>query len=173
MEHIILVDENDSEVGTMEKMEAHRKGALHRAFSVVLFNTNGEMLLQKRASSKYHSAGLWSNACCSHPKPGEKIEDAAQRRLKEELGIDLMPKSLFKFIYRVAFPNGLFEHEYDHVLVATFNGNPIVNKAEVDEWKFVDYQELKQSIHERPKEFTHWFKIILEKMPSMQGLKSV
>src|SRR5687768_10210348 len=117
MEEVILVDLLDNPIGTMEKMEAHRKGELHRAFSVLVFNSKGEMLLQKRSKKKYHSGGLWTNSCCSHPLPGEKIEVAASRRLKEEMGIDLMPRFSYKFIYRTDLDNALVEHEYDHVLI--------------------------------------------------------
>src|SRR5688572_20187427 len=143
MEMVILVDHNDVAIGTMEKMEAHRRGELHRAFSVLVFNSKGEILLQKRALRKYHSGGLWTNACCSHPQPGEKMEDAARRRLKEEMGIDLQPEYAYKFIYKTVLDQNLVEHEYDHVYKATFNGEPAINKAEVADWKFVDLAWLK------------------------------
>src|SRR4249919_2599143 len=114
-QEVILVNEQNEAIGTMEKMEAHRKALLHRAFSVFIFNSKGEMLLQQRALNKYHSGGLWTNACCSHPRPGELIEDAATRRLKEELGFETPLKKIFQFTYQASFDNGLTEHEFDHV----------------------------------------------------------
>src|SRR5690349_19964529 len=117
MEQVILVDEHDREIGLMEKMEAHRKGVLHRAFSVVLFNSKGEVLLQKRSKNKYHSAGLWTNACCSHPRPNEPLQVAVKRRLQEEMGIDVDPQYLYKFLYQVELQNNLIEHELDHVFI--------------------------------------------------------
>jgi isopentenyl-diphosphate delta-isomerase len=161
MEMVILVDHNDVAIGTMEKMEAHRKGQLHRAFSVLVYNSKGEILLQKRALNKYHSGGLWTNACCSHPLPGEKIEDAARRRLREEMGIDLQPEYAYKFIYKTDLDQNLIEHEYDHVYKATFNGEPSINKAEVDDWKFVDLAWLKTDVARNPEAYTYWFKLIL------------
>jgi len=161
MDRVILVDERDNEIGTMEKLEAHQKGVLHRAFSVLLFNSKGEMLLQKRAKNKYHSGGLWSNACCSHPKPGEEMQEAVRRRLKEELGVDLKPTFSYKFIYNVAFTNSLIEHEFDHVFVGTFDGSPKVNRNEIDEWKFVDQKVLEDQVNTNPNQFTYWFKMIL------------
>ncbi|MEQ8426067.1 MAG: isopentenyl-diphosphate Delta-isomerase [Cyclobacteriaceae bacterium] len=161
MDRVILVDEWDNEIGTMEKLEAHQKGALHRAFSVLLFNSKGEMLLQKRAKNKYHSGGLWSNACCSHPRPGEEMQKAVSRRLKEELGVDLNPIFSYKFIYNVVFTNSLIEHEFDHVFVGTFDGSPKINKKEIDEWKFVNQKELEDHVNTNPNQFTHWFKMIL------------
>lgn len=161
MEEVILVNEQDQQIGTIEKMEAHRKGLLHRAFSVMIENSKGEILIQKRAKSKYHSGGLWSNACCSHPKPGEKTEEAAARRILEELGIELRPIFSHTFIYRVTFSNQLIEHELDHVYVARFDGLPIINKTEVEDWKFVDPQQLLKQIELNPDQYTHWFKTIL------------
>lgn len=161
MEMVILVDHNDVAIGTMEKMEAHRRGELHRAFSIIVFNSKGEILLQKRALHKYHSGGLWTNACCSHPQPGEKMEDAARRRLREEMGIDLQPEYAYKFIYKTDLDQNLVEHEYDHVYKATFNGEPSINKAEVDDWKFVDLAWLKTDVTRNPEAYTYWFKLIL------------
>jgi len=123
-DHVILVDESDHELGSMEKMEAHRKGVLHRAFSVLLFNSKGEVLLQKRSASKYHSAGLWTNTCCSHPKPAENIDIAVRRRLQEEMGIDSNPEFAYKFIYKTTLDNNLTEHELDYVFIGTFDGEP-------------------------------------------------
>src|SRR5688572_13790351 len=127
MEQVILVDDNDSEVGVMDKMEAHRKGVLHRAFSILIFNSKGDMLLQKRSSAKYHSAGLWTNACCSHPKPNESLDTAIRRRLLEEMGIDIRSEFAYKFQYRTELDNGLIEHELDYVYVGLFNGEPVIN----------------------------------------------
>ena len=161
MDEVILVNEQDQQIGTMEKMEAHRKGLLHRAFSVMIENSKGEILIQKRAKSKYHSGGLWSNACCSHPKPGEKIEDGVSRRVKEELGIELTPTFLYKFIYEVAFTNQLIEHELDYVFVATFDGVPMIDKEEIEDWRFVDRSQLISQMEERPDQYTYWFKNII------------
>jgi isopentenyl-diphosphate delta-isomerase len=161
MEHVILVDEHDNELGTMEKMEAHRKGVLHRAFSVLVFNTKGEMLIQKRADCKYHSAGLWTNTCCSHPRPGEQVEAAAKRRLKEEMGLDLRPSRSYSFIYRTKLDGGLIEHELDHVLTATFDGEPDINPDEAQDWQYISLPELKDKMNREPENFTHWFKLIV------------
>lgn len=161
MEHVVLVDENDREVGTMEKMEAHKKGVLHRAFSVLLFNKKGELLLQKRALGKYHSAGLWTNTCCSHPLPGECIKEAAKRRLREEMGIDLQPEFSYKFIYKTPLEKGLTEYEYDHVFTAIYDGAPAINKDEVAEWTFISLPELKKKIATEPERYTYWFRLIV------------
>jgi len=138
MESVVLVDEHDNAVGIMEKMEAHQKGLLHRAFSILLFNNKGEMLLQKRASQKYHSGGLWTNTCCSHPLPGETMTNATSRKLKQEMGIDTNIEFAFKFIYKSPLDKDLVEHEFDHVFIGTFNGTPSINKEEVEDWKFID-----------------------------------
>jgi isopentenyl-diphosphate Delta-isomerase len=161
MEKVILVDEDDNSIGTMEKMEAHHKGLLHRAFSILIFNSNGEMLIQKRATSKYHSGGLWTNACCSHPQPDEPIEVATRRRLKFEMGIDLQPEYAYKFIYKTPLDRNLVEHELDHVFTATFNGIPDVNPEEVEEWKYASIQDLRRDIKLHPEKYTYWFKVIL------------
>src|SRR5258708_38595514 len=142
MEQVVLVDEFDQEIGTMEKMEAHRKGALHRAFSVLLFNSKGEILIQKRAREKYHSAGLWTNTCCSHPQPHEDIKESTRRRLKEEMGIDLQPDFSFKFLYKTNLDYNLIEHEIDHVFIGVFDGEPNVNQSEAEDWRFVPLDEL-------------------------------
>jgi isopentenyl-diphosphate delta-isomerase len=160
-ESVILVDKHDNELGLMEKMEAHRKGALHRAFSVLLYNSKGEVLLQKRSSNKYHSAGLWTNTCCSHPKPAEKMEDAVMRRLKEEMGIDTKPVYTFKFLYKTILDNNLIEHELDHVYIGLFNNEPIINLHEVENWKFASMLEVKKDVQKNPKAYTHWFKLIV------------
>jgi isopentenyl-diphosphate Delta-isomerase len=161
MEMVVLVDEKDNAIGTMEKLEAHRQGKLHRAFSVLVFNSGGEMLLQKRASGKYHSAGLWTNACCSHPSPGEKIEDATRRRLREEMGIELQPEFSYSFIYKISLENDLIEHELDHVYTATFDGEPEINSSEVQDWKFVNMHWLRDDIQANPDAYTYWFKLIV------------
>lgn len=158
---VILVDAEDNPVGTMEKMEAHEKGLLHRAFSVLIFNSKGELLLQKRASSKYHSGGLWTNTCCSHPAPNETVAVAAKRRLKEEMGIDLQPVFAYKFTYKAPLDQNLIEHEVDHVFTATFDGVPQVNTHEVEDWKFVEISQLLHDIQAHPDRYTPWFKLIL------------
>jgi isopentenyl-diphosphate Delta-isomerase len=162
MEHVILVTADDKPIGTMEKIEAHKKGILHRAFSVLLFNSKGELLLQQRATHKYHSAGLWTNTCCSHPLPGEQIENAARRRLMEEMGIDTRPTFAYKFIYRAQLENDLLEHELDHVLIGSFDGEPRINPDEVADWKYVDIASLKADVQLHPENYTYWFKLILE-----------
>lgn len=165
-EFVILVDSKDREVGTMEKMEAHRKGLLHRAFSVFLFNSRGETLMQKRASAKYHSPLLWTNSCCSHPRVGETVIDAARRRVEEELGLGNCISNLreeFSFTYEVEFSNGLKEHELDHVLTAkAINCDFNINSSEVDDIKWISMEELFAEVKKSPQDFTEWFKIILK-----------
>ena len=161
MEHVILVDNKDNEIGTMEKMEAHKKGALHRAFSILLFDRSGKVLLQKRSRNKYHSSGLWTNTCCSHPLPGESIEAATRRRLKEEMGIDAQPKFSHKFIYRAQLDKDLIEHELDHVFVGAFSGTPVINKKEVEDWKYVELAWLRKDMEIHPDDYTVWFKLIV------------
>lgn len=163
-EEVILVNEADEQIGVMEKMEAHQKGLLHRAFSVFIFNDKGEMLLQQRALDKYHSGGLWTNACCSHPRPGENTLQAAKRRLTEEMGIqaELTPQTTF--IYRTDFNNGLTEHEFDHVFIGKFNGEPKINKDEVNAHSWRSPDEIKHSVKQAPELYTSWFKIALEKV---------
>ncbi len=158
---VVLVDSNDNDLGTMEKLQAHEKGLLHRAFSVFLFNTNGEMLIQKRADSKYHSPGLWSNACCSHPAKGEKIEDAAVRRLKEEIYIEAEVKHLFPFEYRAELNRNLVEHELDHVLIGFCDSYDKINPDEVSEMKFINLHDLKLDMIKNPNNYTAWFNIIM------------
>lgn len=160
IEKVVLVDEDDLEKGTMEKMEAHQKGVLHRAFSVFVFNEAGEMMLQQRALHKYHSPGLWTNACCSHPRQGESVSQAAHRRLGEEMGFDCDLKKTFHFIYR-AQVGDLIEHELDHVLTGTFAGLPKPNPEEVADWKWISISDLKDLLAKKPDDFTVWFKICL------------
>ena len=162
MDHVILVDTLDNPIGTMEKMEAHVKGVLHRAFSILLFNDEGKVLLQKRSQNKYHSAGLWTNTCCSHPLPDEQLKEATRRRLKEEMGIDLEPAFRYSFIYKAQLNDNLTEHELDHVFVGTYNGTPVVNRQEVEAWKFVDRNWLKKDIEENPAAYTVWFKLMMK-----------
>lgn len=164
MEKVILVDEKDREIGTEEKQTAHLKPMLHRAFSVHLVNDKNEILLQRRASSKYHCGGLWTNACCSHPRPGEDVLDAAKRRLMEEMGISCEIHKVFDFIYQAELPNGLFEHEFDHVFVGRFSSNPEINKQEVDDWKYIDSNTLLKDMEVNPENYTPWFKIIFKEI---------
>jgi isopentenyl-diphosphate delta-isomerase len=169
MEMVILVDMNDNAIGTMEKLEAHQRGELHRAFSILLYNSKGEMLLQKRAQSKYHSGGLWTNACCSHPVPGEKIEDTTRRRLKEEMGIDVPLSYSYKFIYKTALDRNLTEHELDHVFVGRFDGTPSINKTEVEDWKYADIAWLKNDVIKNPDSYTYWFTLLIDQVESSPG----
>jgi isopentenyl-diphosphate delta-isomerase len=166
MEKIILVDKKDREIGTGEKMKVHEEGSLHRAFSIFVFNSKGETLLQKRASGKYHSGGLWANTCCSHPRAGEALEKAVHRRLKEEMGFDVPLREMFSFIYKVKFGNGLYEHEFDHVFVGKFEGNPVPNPEEAGGWKWVSLDKLKKDIQRNPENYSYWLKVALEKMAS-------
>jgi len=161
MPDVVLVNLNDEPVGTMEKMEAHRTPHLHRAFSIFLFNSHNEMLLQRRALSKYHSGGLWTNACCSHPYPGEKVEDAANRRLMEELGIGTRLRKAFHFTYMAEFENGLFEHEFDHVFIGAFEGEVHPDPAEVADYCYKSIEEIKNDLELVPAAYTPWFKIAL------------
>ena len=159
---IILVDKKDRKIGKMEKLETHKRGVLHRAFSIFIFNSKGESLCQKRAESKYHSGGLWSNACCSHPRPGEPLAQAARRRLKDEMGIGCEIKEVFNFIYK-AKTGGLVEHEFLHVFFGKFDGDPKPDKNEVADWKWLDKEELEKDLKKNPQKYTPWFRIILRK----------
>lgn len=161
MEQVILVDELDRMVGVMEKMEAHQRGVLHRAFSVLLFNAKGEMLLQKRAGSKYHSGGLWTNACCSHPRPDESMDQAIRRKLQHEIGIAASPSFSHKFIYRTVVGN-LIEHELDHVYVGRCESDPVINKAEVEDWKYISTEDLLDDISQHPQHYSYWFRLIMK-----------
>jgi isopentenyl-diphosphate delta-isomerase len=158
-DHIILVNEHDEPLATMEKLEAHQKGLLHRAFSVFIMNAANEMLLQRRAIDKYHSGGLWTNACCSHPMPGEEVQDAAHRRLQEEMGFDCPLEKLFTFTYHASFDNGLTEHEYDHVFLGTYDGAIIPDATEVAEYGFFSLAEVARQVRDTPERFTYWFKV--------------
>lgn len=164
MERVVLVDENDVEVGIMEKIEAHQKGLLHRAFSVFIFNNKGEMLLQQRSFKKYHSGGLWTNACCSHQRPNESSLDAAIRRLKEEMGFETSLTKAFDFTYKASFNNGLTEHEYDHVFVGYYDGDIAFNFEEVESFAFRSMERIEAGIKAAPEFFTEWFLIAFPKM---------
>jgi isopentenyl-diphosphate Delta-isomerase len=161
--HVVLVDERDTPLGTLEKQQAHREGRLHRAVSVLVFNGRGDTLLQRRARSKYHSGGQWTNACCSHPLPGEPVEDAARRRLAEEMGIHAEVVPAFVFTYRAEVGGGLMEHEYDHVFLARWDGQPEADPAEVDEWRWAPAAGLPDAAARLPGEFTPWFRMILSR----------
>jgi len=158
-QEVILVNENDEPVGTMKKMEAHEKGLLHRAFSVFIFDKKGKMLLQQRAAEKYHGAHLWTNACCSHPLPGEEVANAAHRRLKEVLGFVTDLQEIFSFTYRANVENNLIEHEFDHVFAGEYEGKIEFNRREVSKFFYQDMEELKKQIETEPGKFTSWFKI--------------
>lgn len=161
-EQVVLVSENDEVLGLMEKMQAHECGLLHRAFSVFLFNSKGEMLLQRRAQDKYHSPNQWTNACCSHPKADETYLQAAQRRLMEELGIETELTPKFHFIYKADVGQDLWEHELDHVFTGNYEGSFQLNPEEVSEIRYISMQELDNEMKANPENFTEWFKIILE-----------
>jgi isopentenyl-diphosphate Delta-isomerase len=156
-QQVILVNANDEPQGVMDKMGVHRLGLLHRAFSVFIFTSKGEMMLQQRALDKYHSPGLWSNACCSHPQPGEGTLQAAQRRLREELGFECPLKKLFHFVYKADFDNGLTEHEFDHVFVGQYDGTVHFNANEVKDICYKDLKSIKQSLETHPQKYTVWF----------------
>ena len=159
MEEVVLVNVNDQPIGYMEKQEAHLKGLLHRAFSVFIFNNNKELLLQKRAVSKYHSGGLWTNTCCSHPRKNETVLGAAKRRLFEEMGIKCDLKFKFSFIYKAKLDNNLFEHEFDHVFFGYSNTKPDINREEVDSYCYKSIEKIQKEIINQPDQYTEWFKI--------------
>ena len=158
-EKVILVDKNDNELGIMEKQEAHVKGLLHRAFSVFIFNDKNELLLQRRAVNKYHSGGLWTNTCCSHPRQNEKTEDAAKRRLLEEMGMRSTLKKQFDFVYKAKLDNNLYEHELDHVFFGFTNDLPIINPEEVEEYTYKTLEDIGNEMKAIPDKYTEWFKI--------------
>ena len=166
MEQVILVNEHDEETGIMEKMEAHEKALLHRAISVFIFNNKGEMLLQQRAAKKYHSAGLWTNACCSHPRPGETVLVAAQRRLNEELGFKTPLKKIFEFTYKAPFDNGLTEYEFDHVFAGTYNAEIIPNPDEVQDYRYQSMTDIEANLKMAPEQFSVWFIIAFPQIRS-------
>lgn len=162
-EQIVLVDQNDRELGFMPKLEVHQKGLLHRAFSVFVFNEKGEMLIQQRALDKYHSPGLWTNTCCSHPRWKEDTEEAAHRRLKEEMGFDCPLNYVFHFLYRADLENELIEHELDHVYRGVYTKDPKPNREEVADFRWIGEQELKYELENQAEKFTYWFKEIMLK----------
>ena len=161
---LILVDENDNPTGTMEKMEAHKRGLLHRAFSIFIFNAKGDMLLHQRATDKYHSGGLWTNACCSHPRSDQQTMKAAEIRLKEEMGFTVPLKKIFDFTYKAALDNGLIEHEYDHVFLGIYDGDIDPDKDEVSNFCFLSMTEIRSSIQSQPQKYSEWFKIAFPRM---------
>lgn len=161
MEQVILVDEHDAVLGFADKMEAHEKGLLHRAISLLHFNSAGELLLQKRADGKYHSAGLWTNTCCSHPHVEESTKDAVIRRAKQEMGITVNPIHAFTFTYKTEFSNGLTEHEVDHVFISTSDVIPVTDPSEVSDWKYVSVDQIRADVQMNPHNYTFWFRLIL------------
>jgi isopentenyl-diphosphate delta-isomerase len=163
-ENVLLVTVDDIEIGLMEKMEAHEKAILHRAFSVFIFNDKNEFLLQQRALTKYHSPGLWTNTCCSHPRSGETTLLAAKRRLTEEMGMECELNEIFSFIYKADVGQGLTEHEFDHVFVGISNGEPKINPGEVNSWKFMNLTDLKLDMSLNPNSYTIWFRIAFEQV---------
>jgi isopentenyl-diphosphate delta-isomerase len=156
---VALVNENDVMCGTMDKLAAHRSGKLHRALSVFIFNTNGELLLQQRAFGKYHSGGLWSNTCCSHPLPGEKTANAASRRLQEEMGMNCELTYAFHFTYRADMGNGFIEHEYDHVFMGISDELPILNREEAADFKYMAIADLGKELNDHPENYSQWLNI--------------
>jgi len=164
MEQVVLVNALDEEQGFMEKMEAHEKGLLHRAFSIFIFNDKGELLLQQRALDKYHSGGLWTNTCCSHPRPNELVADAAARRLQEEMGFETSLTKIFDFTYQASFSNGLTEHEFDHVFIGYYNAAIFPNPIEVNDYAFQTMEMVQASMNQKDGRFTVWFEIIFPKM---------
>lgn len=166
-EMLILVDEKDNEIGFAPKLETHQKGLLHRAFSILVFNSKKELLIHQRADGKYHSSLLWTNTCCSHPRQGELTEDAAHRRLQEEMGFDCELKFAYKFTYKTALENDLWEHELDHVFIGEYSGEVKPNPDEVLAYKWVKLSDLRNSITHNPSKYTFWFhKIVLEHLKS-------
>ncbi len=161
-EFVVLVDQNDQKLGLMEKQQAHIAGLLHRAFSVFVFNSKGELMIQQRAASKYHSPTLWTNTCCSHPRDNETYEQAAHRRLEEEMGFDCELEYKFNFIYKAHLENDLIEHELDHVFIGTFDDEPKLNPDEVMAYRWVELDDLKKDMEKNPQNYTAWFKIIFE-----------
>lgn len=171
IKEVILVNENDEAVGSMEKIEAHKLGLLHRAFSIFIFNKKGEMLLQQRASGKYHSPDLWTNACCSHPAPEEETLESAHRRLQEEMGFDTYLEHAFSFMYKTDFDNGLTEHEFDHVFIGTYDGPIVPDTSEVKDYCFMKTEAISESMHRHQHKYTSWFKIAFPKLEEFLSVK--
>jgi isopentenyl-diphosphate delta-isomerase len=163
-QQVILVNEKDMETGVAGKMQAHQSGLLHRAFSIFVFNTKGEMLLQQRALNKYHSGGLWTNACCSHPNPGEDVKLAALRRLKEEMGFETALEKVFDFVYKAEVENGLTEHEFDHVFTGEYDGMIEFSREEVMDCCYKSMKEISGSLQNQPQQFTAWFRLAFPKI---------
>lgn len=163
-ELVILVDNQDKETGTMEKMQAHVEAMLHRAFSVFIFNSSGELMLQQRSLSKYHSPGLWTNTCCSHPRPGERTLDAAHRRMVEEMGFDCDFTEAFSFIYKAPFSNELTEHEYDHVFIGISDKLPKINEDEVAAFRMAKIEDIREDMNRDPEKYTIWFRIAFDRV---------
>ena len=161
-EKVILVNEQDEQIGLMPKMEAHEKALLHRAFSVFVFNDKKELMIQQRALGKYHSPGLWTNTCCSHQREGESNIEAGKRRLQEEMGFTTELEDTISFIYKAPFDNGLTEHEYDHILVGQYDGEPNLNPEEANDYKWISLEVLQEDMERHPERYTEWFKIIFE-----------
>jgi len=161
-EKVILVNENDEQIGLMPKMEAHEKAVLHRAFSVFILNSNNEIMLQQRAAQKYHSPLLWTNTTCSHQREGESNIQAGTRRLREEMGFETELKELFSFIYKAPFDNGLTEHELDHVMIGYYNDAPNINREEAESWKWMSIDAVKEDMQSHPEAYTVWFRIIFD-----------
>jgi len=165
-ERVILVDENDTEIGSETKLKAHREGMLHRAFSIFVFNSKKQLLLQKRAATKYHSAGLWANTCCSHPRPKESLKKAAHRRLLEEMGFNCELREVFIFKYKKKFVNNLIENEVDHVFLGRFDGKPKPNKEEADDWRWISVERLRKDIRDYPEKYAYWLRLMLDNYPA-------
>ena len=163
---VILVNLHDEPVGTATKEEAHRRGDLHRAFSVFLYHED-RLLIQQRAFHKYHSGGLWANTCCSHPRPGEELEDAVRRRLKEEAGIECEVKEVFSFVYKHRFAEDLYEHEFDHVFLGEYDGAFIPNPEEVMDWRWITFDELRKDLADHPEKYAPWFRIAAPRVMEM------
>ncbi len=169
IENVILVDPEDTEIGSMEKLQAHQQGKLHRAFSIfILNNENDQMLLQKRAKGKYHSGGLWSNNFCSHPRPGEPLELAVARRLEEEMGMRCNTKEIFSKIYKATLDNNIIENEFDHVFIGNFEGHPYINPDEAEDWKWISIEKLLESMQKEPQAYTVWFGLLLKDVLSFR-----
>lgn len=164
MDHVLLVDENDREIETAEKMEAHATGKLHRAFSIFVFNSRGQLLIHKRADNKYHSGGLWSNTCCGHQRPGEGLEISIHRRLKEEMGFDCELKRLFAITYKAELDNNITEHEIDHVFAGVYDDDPDPDPAEVSAYSWIDRHVLVEDMRSNPERYSYWFKLLLEQV---------
>ncbi|MBU3675759.1 MAG: isopentenyl-diphosphate Delta-isomerase [Chitinophagaceae bacterium] len=165
-EQVVLLDTNDEACGTMEKLQAHREGRLHRAFSVLILNEKGEMLIHQRAFTKYHSGGKWTNACCGHPRPGEDTQQAAERRLMEEMGFTVPLKYLYQFTYKAVLDGGLTEYELDHVFMGVYNDAPQPNPDEVNDWRYVPIEQIIKGIKAVPENYSIWFRYIMDAFPT-------